>query len=118
MHSGLIRLIRVGEIPLQLRRNREPLGKRAQALEKFEPFLRRHREADAQPLRIRHQIRPDEKDSIPDGPQPPFKPARGQDRLPKSHQQIVEDAASAEGGTTATRAKSSTPRRHLKMSCR
>jgi hypothetical protein len=52
VNSGLIRLIRVGELPLQLRRNREPLGERAKALEELGPFLWRHRESDAQPSRI------------------------------------------------------------------
>lgn len=82
VNSGLIRLIRVGEIPLQRRRNREPLGERAKALEKFGSFLRRHRESDAQPSRIGDQIRPDENDPIPDGPQPPFKPARREHGVP------------------------------------
>lgn len=78
MHSGLIRLLCIGEAPLQLRRNWQPLGERAQALEERGLFLRRHRESDAQP---------------------PFKPTRGEHGFPKAHQQIIKDAAGLEGRT-------------------
>lgn len=97
MHSGLIRLIRVGELPLHLRRNRQPLGERAEPLEKFGPFLWRDRESDAQPARIGDQIGSNQKDQIPHRAQSPFKPARRKHGFPKPHQQIVEDAARAEG---------------------
>ena len=62
MNSGLIRLIWVGELPRQLRCNREPLGKRAKALEELGPFLWRDRESDAQPSCIGDQIGSDQKD--------------------------------------------------------
>lgn len=97
MNRGLIRLIRFVEIPLQLRRNREPLGERAKALEELGPFLRRDGESDAQPSRIGDQIGPNQKDQIPHRSQSPLKPPRREHGFPKPHQQIVEDAACAEG---------------------
>jgi len=44
------------------------------------------------------QIGPDQEDQIPDRPQPPFKPTRGQDRLPEPHEQVIEDTAGPERG--------------------
>lgn len=43
------------------------------------------------------QIRPDQEDQISYGSQPPLKPARWQRLFAKAHEQIVEDAAHAEG---------------------
>ena len=97
MHRGLIWRIRVGELPLHLRRNLQHLGKRVEPLEKFEPFLRRHREADPQPSGVLDQIRPDERNPATHRAQSPFKPARREHGFPKPHQRMVANTARAEG---------------------
>ncbi len=95
---GLRGIIRLSQVPFQLRRNGQPLGERPQTLEQLGPLLRGHREPDPQPSGGGDQIRPDQEDPISHGSQPPLKPARGQNRLANAHEQIVEDAAGPERG--------------------
>ena len=61
---GLRGIIRLSQVPFQLRRNWQPLGERPQTLEKLGPLLRGHREPDPKPSGCGNQIGPDQEDPL------------------------------------------------------
>ena len=85
--------IGLAEVPVHLHRNRQPLRKRPQTLEKRRPLLRGHGEPDSQPPRCGNQIGPDQKDPIAPRLQPSCKPARGEYGLAEPHQHIIAHTA-------------------------
>lgn len=71
------RVIGLGQVPVQLRRNGQAMKQGAQPLEELRPLLRGHSEPDPEPSGSRNQIGSDQEDPISHRPQPPFKPAQG-----------------------------------------
>ena len=95
---GLTGIFRLSQVPFQLRRNWQPRCERLQAVELFGPLFRGYGEPRPEASSGGNQISADQKDLIPDCAQSPLKPTRREHRLPKAHQEGIEDAAGPKRG--------------------
>lgn len=94
---GLTGVSGLGQVPVQLRRNREAVEQSPQPGEKVGPLLARDGEPHPEASSFGDQIGPHQKDQVPDGPQPPLKPAGREHGLAEPHQEVVEDTAGSKG---------------------